>query len=178
MATLIQISDAIDLGKAYYTELVSSLISDLKNGSCNHNLNTIQCLRRLVRALDWDVEIEEIDDTTVTLYGMLLRTIAPYTGSTLPVNPNVYIPGVTIAFDLVDQVMQRSNINLLQDDNLNWYLPMIDDSGHNVVTTSAFVLYNGVELPGKQLDTTYVPNRIYGFIDDSPASIYVTYTGS
>ena len=179
MATITQISDSLSLARAYYSKLLSEFISNLKAGIDNHTIGDIKCLRRLIRALEWDVEIEHVDDTTVILYGMLLKAIAPYTGSTLPVNPNVYIPGVVIGIGGESSLsIIRSQATLLETflGSGIWYLPMIDGSGNAIAATSVYVIYNGLSLPGAQLDTTVSPNRVYGIFDNSAATILVTYT--
>lgn len=179
MATISQISDSIDLAKAYYSELISALISDLKNGVCNETLKEIKCLRRLIRALEWDIEIEEVDATTVKLYGFLLKGIATYTGSTLPVNPNVYIPGVTIVMDSPDSAtdLERTENDLLETSLGSgiWYLPFRDDEGVSITDgrLPTAILVNGTGLVGWQIDTTVTPYRIYGFSDNSPQEIIV-----
>lgn len=73
-------------------------------------------------------------------------------------------------------VMARSNFDLVFD-GVAWFLPMLNSESLPIDTYSIFVIVNGVSLPGAQLDRTFVPNRIYGILDDSEAQILVTYNG-
>lgn len=100
MATLQSISSSILLAEAYYVELLSEYIADLTSGKLNpDSRKKLICLNRLIRALSWDTAEEVNDATTTQLYTLLLEQIAPYSGSSLTVNPNVVIPENPIVYD-------------------------------------------------------------------------------
>lgn len=100
MATLQAISGSLLLANAYYVELLAKYIDDLSSGKLNpESGKKVVCLNRLIRALSWDTADEVNDDTTTALYELLLQAIAPYSGSTLTVNPNVVIPTNPIIYD-------------------------------------------------------------------------------
>ncbi len=70
--------------------------------------------------------------------------------------------------------LDRTEANLLQDDNDQWYLPVVDDDDNPIAANAAFVMYNGRSLPGLQLNDIDTPNRIEGFINNEAATIKVT----
>lgn len=100
MATLQAISGSLLLAEAYYVELMSEYIADLTAGKLNpESQKNLICLNRLIRALTWDTADEVNDATTTELYELLLQQIAPYSGSSLTVNPDVVIPSNPIIYD-------------------------------------------------------------------------------
>jgi len=158
-------------------ELLSAHIASLRKGCDSILGNKITCIHRLLRALKWDVAEEINDQTTQDLYKALLNEIYLYSGIGMVYDPSVVIPGVTIptnpsegttAFELV-----RTEADLLQDEYGSWYLPVISNGGFYLTAKFAMVSSNGVTLAGAHLDTNEVPNRIYGFANNEPQSIYV-----
>lgn len=100
MATLQAISGSLLLAEAYYVELLAEYIDDLVSGKLNpESGKKLVCLNRLIRALSWDTADEVNDDDTTAIYELLLQAIAPYSGTTLTVDPDVVIPTNPIVYD-------------------------------------------------------------------------------
>lgn len=171
---LTTIQSAVNLGKAYYLELLSDLRTDLINGCTKHSSSQSNCLRYAIRALQYDINTDSNTDRTTTVYNLLLGIIANYSGSFSP-DPDVVIENTTITVTASNETLNKSQADLVDADppNGNWYLPFLDNDGDPLPSgyTPTYVLYNGVTLPG----FTYVAseNRIYGFSSDEPANIQV-----
>lgn len=90
------IAEKLDLAKAYSIELTDYDYSQRIAGYCAQYQKRITCLGRLIMALTWDVEGEYNTDVTQRLYKLLLGEISTYSGSALPHDPSVVIPGQTI----------------------------------------------------------------------------------
>lgn len=90
------IAEKLNLARAYYLQLTNFDYSQAIAGYCAQYTQKLKCLNRLIRALNWDVTEEHNTDTTQRLYAMLLTEISPYSGATLPYDPSVVIPGITI----------------------------------------------------------------------------------
>lgn len=176
MVDLATISDKVDIAKSYYLELIEDHRQELIIGCDDCVDQKAECLKWLITALEFDITDQYNTDLTQINYKNLLDALVGFSGS-YTYDPNVIIPGQSITINsdgFVD--ITRSEVSLLQDLNSQWYLPLIDDLGDDVTNaTAAFVLYNGLSLPGAQLDALSTPNRIYGFLDNSAASIKVTY---
>jgi hypothetical protein len=99
MASFNDISSAIAIGQGYYTQILNNNTTALKGGFPTKFQQRLVCLKRLMTALQWDVEGRVNDDTTTALYELLLNETASYDGSGVVVNPNVIIPGHTIVVD-------------------------------------------------------------------------------
>lgn len=180
MVTTQQISDKLLLARAYYLELMANKYAEDIAGGKDYNNEQIKCIKRLIYALQPDTESEDyIDSDTEYLYERLSFEVSRYSGASLVVDPNVVVPGTTINTGGGTTLeINRTQADLLETSSGSgiWYLPMVDDDGNNIVPTSVFIIYNGLELPGKQLDTNYTPARVYGFPDNSEATIKATYT--
>lgn len=108
MATLSEISDSLDLAKAYFVELLNEYRLKLVDGDIKpKGLKKLICLNRLIRALTWDVNDEVNDDTTTELHILLLKDISAYPGAILPIDPDVVIPGSTISVTVISAPPER-----------------------------------------------------------------------
>jgi hypothetical protein len=174
MVNLSVISGKVDIAKSYYLELIEKHRQKLIIGCDDYNAH-LDCIKLLVKALEFDIKDQYNTDLTQAVYKALLGALVGYSGS-YDYDPNTVIPGQTFVISGGASTITRTNLDLLQDNNLQWYLPLFDDAGVAIPATSVFAIYNGASLPGIQLDITHIPYRIYGFIDNSAATIQVTYT--
>lgn len=92
MLTIQTISDKVNLAKAYYLEQLAAIYTKMKNG-CG-DTHKIQPLKRLIRALTFDIEAELVDDTTIINYNCLLKLLQGFSGAYV-IDPEVVIPGQT-----------------------------------------------------------------------------------
>lgn len=99
MATFDDISAAILVGQGYYTQLLNFNTTALMRGFPTRFNQRIVCLKRLMRALQWDVDDNVNDATTTAIYELLLQENASYDGAGVVVDPNVIIPGHIIVVD-------------------------------------------------------------------------------
>lgn len=173
MVDLSTISDTVDIAKSYYLELIEEHRQQLITNCDNCDDKKSDCLKWLIKALSFDIIDNYNTDLTQELYKRLLEELSGFSGS-YTYDPNVVIPGQTIVIEGGLTVINRTEVDLIQDENSQWYLPVLDDDGDNYLATSIYVIYNGVSLPGAQLITTEIPYRIYGFIDNTTAIIKVT----
>lgn len=96
MASTETISASILLGQAYYKQLLDLDTENREVGIEPVNKKKLACLKRLMRCLQWDLDIDVNDETTTVIYDLLLTGIAGYNGDALSVDPSVIIPGKTI----------------------------------------------------------------------------------
>lgn len=94
--TLETVEEKVDLARAYYLELTDYDRTQLAGGYCAQYTQKLTCLNRLIRALTWDIDGEYNTDNTQRLYDLLCVQISAYSGSVLPNDPSVVIPGQTI----------------------------------------------------------------------------------
>lgn len=99
------ISDTVDLAKAYYLSLIDYDRTQLEGGYCAQYTQKLTCLNRLIRALTWDIDGDYNTDNAQRLYELLSVQISTYSGSVLPNDPSVVIPGNTVIV-LPGDVMQ------------------------------------------------------------------------
>lgn len=151
MVSLETIATELALANGYYVQLIAQQIADFTR--CGQSVVTpkITCLNRLIRALTWDVNDEVNNTTTQELYILLLKQIAPYTGSSLPIDPNVVIPGSTV---IVEQ-SYVTPVKLFFNNNAapgvaDWQADYAESFGND--PTLALYLYNGT--PGSYTEQT------------------------
>ncbi len=94
--TLETVSDKVELGKAYFLELCQYDLAQEIAGFCTQYTQKLTCLNRLIRALTWDINGDYNTNNTQRLYDLLLVQISTYSGSVLPNDPSVVIPGQTV----------------------------------------------------------------------------------
>lgn len=73
-----EVLDGIARGKAYLSDRNVEHISDLKKG-CSDCKSNGTCVKRLLRGLDFKVELDEYDDVAIGLYENLMLIIGDYT---------------------------------------------------------------------------------------------------
>lgn len=66
-------------GKDYYSGLNAEHISNLEDGCSNCTVKNYKCLKRLLRSLDYKVELDEYDDIAKELVKDMLIIIGDYT---------------------------------------------------------------------------------------------------
>lgn len=96
MATVQQISEALNTANAYYHKLWNADIANSRAGFPVKNKKKIKCLSHLIQALYFDYNGSYNDATTSAVYEQLLIESSPYSGSILPFDPSVIIPGQPI----------------------------------------------------------------------------------
>lgn len=95
MATTDAINATIPFAQAYYLELLDQDTALLELGGSPVNTEKLTCIKRLIKALGWDLDIEVNDDVTTNIFELLLKAIFPYNGNAVIVDPSVLIPGRT-----------------------------------------------------------------------------------
>lgn len=77
------VTDDINRGKAYLSDRNVEHISDLKKG-CSDCKSNGTCVKRLLRALDFKVELDEYDDIAIGLHTNLILIIGDYVSTIAP----------------------------------------------------------------------------------------------
>lgn len=96
MPTTNDISVSILIGQAYYKQLLDQDTTKRQVGNSPFNKKKLTCLKRLMRALQWDLDSSVNDSITTVIYDLLLDGFAGFNGNALAVDPSVIIPGKTI----------------------------------------------------------------------------------
>lgn len=163
MATTQQITDSIALANAYFIQLLNKNTTGLQSGALTHLSKNIFCLRRFIRALQWDVDDNINDADTTALYDLLLTEIDGYTGSGVVVDPNVIIPGqpiiviatmpvpleigfgdMTLAGTRYDNPLWSGFNPFMIVDNTTWLEKGVD---YNLLPSGGFTLIPGGNMP-------------------------------
>lgn len=176
MIDIATIQDKVNTAKLFFQVLTDRYIAKLIKG-CDEKPENYDCLNWFVSALSGDVDNDFNTDNTQTLYNQLCVLLGGYS-EVYTVDPNAVVPNVTVNETGVElPEMDYTQDNLLQDDNMNWYLPLVDSNNDNILAKAVVsVLYNGDSLPGFQFSQNYLPYRIYGFFTNDTATIKVTYS--
>lgn len=159
MATIQQINSAILTGDAYFAYLLNINTNNAKSGFPVSNKPKLSCLKSLINALQWDLDINVNDGITTAIYAHLVAEIAPYSGAGVVVDPNVIIPGTTIVVTSGSTYNQSGPIffdgTIIQI--LNWnslYYPLYGNYPE-------IAIYTGSVATGYQQDTATVPTLNY-----------------
>lgn len=107
MVSIEVISQKVQLAEAFFNSLVQANIVLLKNNECQKNESKVTCLNRLIRSLKWDIAGDYNTLTTQAIYKLLIGQIVSYTGSIIPYDPNVVIPGMVVVIEPGD-IMQTA----------------------------------------------------------------------
>lgn len=110
MATSNQISAQIAIAQAYYVQLMDLDTANLQQGYPATNHKKIICLKRLIKALQWDLAINVNDDVTSVIYSLLVEQTGLYNGNAAVVDPSVVIPGMTINVTKTGSVVNSTKI--------------------------------------------------------------------
>lgn len=94
MPTLNDISVSVDIAKAYSLKKIALELVKFQDGGCG-DLSKLDTLKRIIRALTFQINSNVNDDSTQSLYECLLTAIAGFTG-TYTRDPEVQIPGQTV----------------------------------------------------------------------------------
>jgi len=74
-----QVLDDIIRGQAYYSDLNAQYLAKLANGCCGDCYpKDYICLKRILRSLDYKVQLDQYDDVAIKLYEDLLIIIGDY----------------------------------------------------------------------------------------------------
>lgn len=150
MVSLETISNKLLLAEAYFVQLIDQQVIDFTRCGQSVTTATITCLNRLIRALTWDVDYGVNDQTTQDIYILLLKQLANYTGSILPFDPNVIIPGQTVIVDQSYITPVKLFFTSAAPGVADWQTDYADILGND--PTLALYLYNGT--PGSYTEQT------------------------
>lgn len=100
MPDLTTIQNKVNLGKAYYMQLLTAELVKFKKGYGDTKI--VLSLGRLVRGLTFQLDSEINDSDTTTLYNCLMKLLGGFSGSYV-LDPDVIIPGQTTV--IIQQVV-------------------------------------------------------------------------
>lgn len=179
MATPTQISDSLLIAKAYYTQLLDQDTASLQGGFPVRNRARIECLKKLIYALTWDLDINVNDADTTLIYELLLNEIYSYTGAGVVVDPNVIIPGNTIVvvssgtpFNQSQPIFFYNQTDLLLDNYQAVYKPLYGNQPIIVIFTKEDVMGQPVWTE----DTATVPTITYVNNDPTKDILNISWT--
>lgn len=98
MASFTEITDAIELGWAYYVEQIEAIRLKMVDGCFVCTTGNLNCLSSAILALEYDVETQTNTDLTTSTYDLLLSILSSFTGA-FTADPTVQIPGITIVVE-------------------------------------------------------------------------------
>jgi|SRR5579863_8853435 len=160
MASVDQIAAAIAIGQGYFIQIQDFNTNALKFGFPTKFNERLVCLKRLMRALQWDINEQINDATTTAIYELLLDETAAYNGTGVVYNPNVIIPGQTVIVQTSGNFTQSGRIPfgptpLLVIDNWSTnYYPTYGDNPE-------IQIFVGDNINGYQQDEQTAPVPVY-----------------
>jgi len=162
----------LDSAKLYYLQNLTTTLTKLKAG-CG-SVKPLLPLKRLIRALQWQVDAEVNDSVTSALYGCMMRIIGSF-NKPYVIDPSVVIPGDIFVIEAIDYAYDETYLVEDGEDSGNWYLPYLkpDDTAIPTGTVPIFVTIDNIS-NSMTFDDTFSPPRIYGFANNDPQSIVVT----
>lgn len=179
MATIIQISNSLLIAKAYYVQLLDQDTTALQGGFPVRNRQKIECLKKLIYSLTWDLDVNVNDATTTAVYELLLNEIFSFTGQGVVVDPNVIIPGNTIIvvgtstpFNQSQPIFFTNQTEVTLANYQTAYRPLYGNQPILVV----FTVQDVMGQPVWTEDTATVPTITYVNNDPTKDILYITWT--
>lgn len=170
MVTIEQIQDDVNIARLYYIQQLSIAGDKLVTGI--DTVKKLYPLKRLIKALTFEINANVIDDGTLLLYRCLLEITSYFVGNYVP-DPDVKTPTqVIVVTNQPDTIVKDENNLIFDTDSGGWYLPFEDENdvpyGETVIPV--LVSTNGVSF-SFGFDKTFYPKRIYGFTGNQPQVI-------
>lgn len=92
MPDLTTIQTKVNIGKAYYMQLLATQLANLKKGY--GSITPLLPLKRIIQALTFQLDVEINDSNTTSLYNCLIKALGGFSGNYV-LDPDVIIPGQT-----------------------------------------------------------------------------------
>lgn len=157
--TLQEIQDKVNIASLYAIEKTSEQLSLMRKG-CG-SMKEVNGLKRLIRALTFQLNAEVIDKDTLSLYKCLINALGGF-GATYTIDPNVVIPGKEII--IIDEGLYNDgkipfNTDILTlADYQSIYYPLYGNNPNIAVYTGAGGVYT--QDTGTVPTITYVDGNI------------------
>lgn len=171
MPDLTTIQTNVNIGKAYYIQLLATQLATLKKGY--GSVKPLLPLKRVIQALTFQLNANINDSSTTSLYNCLIRLLQGFSGAYV-LDPNVVVPGQTpiIIVPYEPLTLTYSQADLIEDGagSGNWYLPLTNAPNRvPVLVTSNGESFNG------RYDTNFLIKRYYGFANNDTQVIKATF---
>lgn len=163
MPTLDEIQTAVNNGKLFAIKKMPAQLRKFRDGGCG-DLEVFIKLKRVIRALQFQIIAEDDGDLTFSLYKCLLSIIGNY-GATYTLDPSVSIPGMVVSTvnvivgwndNKIPFTSTEENPGILLDDYHAVYWPLYGNNPDLALYNNSGARFEGDEQTPPNI--TYVDN--------------------
>lgn len=175
MATQTQVENTLLAASLMVANLVNENGEILTGGGLTVKWGYINLVQRAINCVQRQYNLSDYVSTPFILaYDRLLNFVGINTGGNI--NPNAQGTNTIINVNITGptfQTLNKTDANLVYDAGADsWYLPFLNNSGAGfpIGSVPVSILLNGVQME-PALNTAFVPQRIYGFANNTPVQI-------